>query len=106
MAFKVGKVFKAAAGIASYAIPALGIASALIGAGRESRGARNEANAQRQMYEQQMANVRREQSQIQENISRNQNKVNAGIARANRGRIRGGLFGDSVGANNVGERLG
>jgi hypothetical protein len=75
----------------------LGIPGKIIrGQKRAEQAAKNEGNAQRQMIEQHQAQIRGEQARLEQNIAGAQAKVNIGQARANRRRIRGGIFGDNL----------
>ena len=84
---------------AAAAIPAvIGGAAALMGV-REQRkarkGAEREAGQQREFQAQQEATVRKESDRLNAEIAKTQRRVNAGQARSNRSRIRGGIFGES-----------
>jgi hypothetical protein len=63
---------------------------------KAERAANEQANMQRNMIEQQQAQLRGEQARLEQNIAGAQAKINAGQARANRRRIRGGIFGDQL----------
>jgi len=66
------------------------------GSSAESRG-RSEIQSQKASYESQLNQTRMEQKSINERISASQAQVQAGAARANRARGRGGVFGDMSG---------
>ncbi len=73
-------------------------------------GAMREAmERQTQAYERQIAETRGEARQMNERIQRSQEKVNKGVARSNRARARGGIFGDAGSpqqSTNLNPRLG
>jgi len=62
---------------------------------RGRRMAEREAGAQRQYQEQQSAMYSEQQAKLAQKEKRAQQQVNSGIARGNRRRIRGGVFGDT-----------
>ena len=68
----------------------------VFGGGGGERRARGERDAQRASYERQLSETRAEQGRINERLSASRNASNAGVARANRSRARGGIFGDSA----------
>src|SRR6266567_934113 len=77
---------------------ALGVGAGLFGSGRkQQKKAEKQAKqaANRQMYENQQKLVRAEQERTNKQLQGAQAKINEGIARSNRRRIRGGIFGDA-----------
>ncbi len=72
--------------------------SALLGV-NEQRKARKAgqraANEQRAFQSEQQATLKKESDRLNAEIAKTQRRVNAGQARANRSRIRGGIFGES-----------
>ena len=71
--------------------------------------AREAMERQAKAYESQIAETRVEQKQMNERIQQSQAKVSKGVARANRSRARGGIFGDAGSpqqATNLNPRLG
>ena len=73
----------------------------------DKRGKR-EAENQRNAQAQQENTVRQEQGRINERLAAAQAKTNAGVARQNRSRMKGGLFGEdnTAGGTPVTARLG
>jgi len=61
---------------------------------------------QSRAYESERNRIRQEQDRINRQLESSRNKLQAGIARAARSRIRGGLFGDQQPSGQLGQRLG
>jgi uncharacterized protein HemX len=84
---------------AAAAIPAvISGGAALLGINEQRKARRageRAANEQRAHQQQQEATIRKESDRLNAEIARTQRKVNVGAARANRSRIRGGIFGES-----------
>src|SRR6266516_1285913 len=77
---------------------ALGVGAGLFGSGRKQQKKavqQQEGAANRQVYENQQKLVRAEQERTTKQLQGAQAKINEGIARNNRRRIRGGIFGDA-----------
>lgn len=72
--------------------------AALLGARAQrkaGRAAERAAGEQREFQNRQEATLKKESDRLNAEIARTQRKVNAGAARANRARIRGGIFGEA-----------
>lgn len=106
MGFKLGRVLGAVAGWA-IAGPIGAVAGAALTGSKRKEPERQAPQQQNAAYEQQMKTVREEQSRMNERLASAQNQTNAGIARANRSRSRGGIFGESTNAgSNLNQHLG
>ncbi len=99
-------VEKAGKSLIKYTSP---LGSALVNAhdGRKAaRAANKEQAVQRGMIAQEADNVQVERAKTKQERKSVENKVTAGTRRANRRRVRGGLFGDANVDNNTSPRLG
>lgn len=77
----------------------------LLGAHQAQKNAKREAEMMRAEQGRQEQLVRNEQAKINERLAQAQAKANMGVARQNRGRMKGGIFGDANGPD-VNQRLG
>lgn len=80
---------------AEVAGPAILGAVGLLGQRQARRQANRQANEQRDMHRAQEARIRDESGRLNAEIKKNQDRVNKGIARSNRARIKGGIFGEA-----------
>ena len=72
--------------------------AALLGVNEQRRarkGAERAASEQRAHQAQQEGTLKKESDRLNSEIEKTQRRVNAGQARANRARIKGGIFGES-----------
>lgn len=108
---RIGRILGAIAG-GVLAGPQGAIAGYVVGnAADEARRGRKEIkkyeSAQNAEYERQRSTIRQEQDRINRQLESSKNKIQAGVARASRSRIRGGLFGDqSQSSGQLSQRLG
>lgn len=100
MGFKLGKALGIAAGFLAGG-PAGGFAAAsYFGQRSANKAAKNQMADQDRAYRQQADEARGEQIRMNQRLESERSKLNAGIARSNRSRSRGGIFGESGGAGN------
>jgi len=110
MRFNIGKVIGGVLGF-GVAGPLGGAVGSAVGGmfgGKKQRPEPQapQQNNQRESYERQLAQVRGEQTRMNERLETSRNAVNAGIARSNRSRARGGIFGDAGNQGQISPRLG
>lgn len=106
---RLGRIIGAVGG-AILGGPAGAIAGYMAGhSADEAKRGKKEANkiadAQNRSYDQQQSNIRKESDRLSAQLESSRQKVQAGVARASRSRIRGGIFGDS-GGGQLNPRLG
>jgi hypothetical protein len=67
---------------------------------------KKQEGAQNKEYENQRSRIREESDRIGKQLESSRNKLQAGVARASRSRIRGGIFGEQSTSPALGSRLG
>ena len=106
---RLGRIIGAVAG-GLLGGPAGAIAGYMAGhSADEAKRGKKEANKiaadQNRAYDQQQSTIRRESERLNAQLESARSKAQAGVARASRSRIRGGIFGDS-GGGQLNPRLG
>ncbi len=113
---RLGRILGAAAGFALAGPLGMSAGMGILGGGLlghsydEGRRGKKEAmrlgQEQENAYKDQSNRIRQESERLSKQLESSKNKVEQGIARAGRSRIRGGIFGDNQPSGNLNQRLG